>query len=43
MMAYGVIGNTAVSGTVVLGSSPGRPAVITAKKLAKSRPNAPFV
>ena len=30
MMAYGVIGNTTVSGTVILGSSPGRPAVITA-------------
>ena len=43
MMAYGVIGNTAVSGTVVLGSSPGRPAVIAAKELAKSRPDAPFV
>ena len=27
-MAYGVIGNTAVSGTVVLGSSPGIPALI---------------
>ena len=26
-MAYGVIGNTTVSGTVILGSSPGRPAV----------------
>ena len=26
-MAYGVIGNTAVSGTAILGSSPGRPAV----------------
>ena len=26
MMAYGVIGNTTVSGTVILGSSPGRPA-----------------
>ena len=25
-MAYGVIGNTTVSGTVILGSSPGRPA-----------------
>ena len=26
-MAYGVIGNTAVFGTAILGSSPGRPAV----------------
>ena len=25
-MAYGVIGNTRVSGTLILGSSPGRPA-----------------
>ena len=40
-MAYGVIGNTTVSGTVILGSSPGRPAVITAKQ--KSQFYAPFV
>ncbi len=34
-MAYGVIGNTTVSGTVILGSSPGRPA---AKKFAAASP-----
>ena len=34
-VAYGVIGNTTVSGTVILGSSPGRPA---AKKFASYKP-----
>ncbi len=35
-MAYGVIGNTTVSGTVILGSSPGRPAVTTLWSLNES-------
>lgn len=28
-MGYGVIGNTTVSGTVILGSSPGIPAIFS--------------
>ena len=32
-LAYGVIGNTTVSGTVILGSSPGRPAAISWKTI----------
>ncbi len=39
-MAYGVIGNTTVSGTVILGSSPGRPAPRSSSGLGR-RPLTP--